>query len=105
MVEKKFRISMLSDGLKRTNSTSIFSNYLHHGWRKFWISMHWNGLEWTNSTPIFSKYLHHGWRKVWISVLWNGLERTNSAPGDSPQKKNMFTMVEENFEFQCFEMA
>ena len=26
------------------------------------------------STSIFSKYLHHGWRKVWILMLWNGLK-------------------------------
>ena len=64
---------------ERTNSTSTFLKYLHHGWRKFWSLMRWNGLERKNSTSIFSKcqcvftmveenswlnaYLHYGWRK------------------------------------------
>ena len=50
---------------------------------------------------LFSKYLHHGWRKFWISMLWNGLEEQIQLLFS----QSMFTMVEENFEFQCFEMA
>ena len=78
-MEENLVIKMLRNGLKRTTSTSIFSKYLHHGWRKFWILMRWNGLERTNSTSIFSKYLLHGRRTFWILILWNGVEWTNST--------------------------
>ena len=78
-MEENLVIKMLRNGLKRTTSTSIFSKYLHNGWRKFWISISWNGLERTNSTSIFSKYLLHGRRTFRILILWNGLERTNST--------------------------
>ena len=126
---------MLWNGLKRTNSSPIFSKYVHHGWRKFWISMLWNSLEQRNSTLYYFKVSSPWLKKIlnfkalkWLrtnSISYYFLEvslsrlKTNAKlccfkMAESKQFQllyllnfflRMFAIVEENFDVWCPELA
>ena len=49
---------------------------------------------------FITEYLHHGWRKFWISMILNAPEWRISTC----LSQNIFTMVEEIFEFWCSEI-
>ena len=45
--------------------------------------------------PFFWEYFHHGWRTFWILIIWSCSRMKNF----SYFSENIFTIVEENFEF------
>ena len=53
-----------------------------------------------NLSKLITEYIHHGWRKFWIPVVWNAPRWRIWVSS----LQNIFTMVEENFEFQLLEM-
>ena len=91
------------DDLKCTRMKNVLlslAEHLHHGWRKFWIFIIWNEPEWKILCCFLAEHIHNGWRKFWILMIWN-------APGwriFCCLSQNIFTMVEENFEYWLSEM-
>ena len=57
---------LIWNGLKRTNSTSTFWKYLHHGWRKFLISKFWKRLG-TNKFNFYFLKVSSPWLKKILS--------------------------------------